>query len=395
MTNKQCFIISKEDWTLHRKGEQDQQRHRQKVREAIKKNLADIITEESIIMSDGKKVYRVPIRSLEEYRFRYDYRKKKHGGMGDGDSKVGDVIASDRSRGSDSKGKGSAGEEPGVDYYEADVSLEELQQMLFEDLALPDLKEKHNKQLASEAIEFKDIRKKGLQGNIDRKRTLLEVLKRNAKDGNPGVHGIKPEDLRYRTWETTYKYESAAVVLAMMDTSGSMGPFEKYIARSFFFWMVQFLRSKYQQVEIVFLAHHTEAKVVSEEEFFTKGESGGTRCSSVYKLALDLIASRYNPNDYNIYAFHFSDGDNLSSDNERCVELISKMLNYCNLVGYGEIEGPYYYTSTLKNSFKQIEQSNFTTVSIRDKNGVYPALKAFFTDKRDTGTVRMIQPIDV
>ena len=379
--NKNVYLVTREDWSLHRKGEVDQQRHREKVREAIKKNLADIITEESIIMSDGKKVYRIPIRSLDEYRIRYDFKKRKHGGMGNGNSKVGDVLASDRSKGAAGKGKGNAGEKPGIDYYEADISLEELQEMVFKDLKLPDLQEKHNKQLASEAIEFKDIRKQGLQGNIDRKRTLLEVLKRNAIEGKPGIHNIKPDDLRFRTWETTYEYQSAAVVLAMMDTSGSMGPFEKYIARSFFFWMVKFLRSKYQQVEIVFLAHHTEAKVVSEEEFFSKGESGGTRCSSVYQLALQLIETKYNPNDYNIYAFHFTDGDNLSSDNELCIDLVNKMLKCCNLVGYGEIEGPYYYTSTLINYYKRITDSNFTLVSIRDKNGVYPALRTFFSDK--------------
>ncbi len=372
-------IVSKEDWSLHRKGELDQQRHREKVRQAIKNNLADIITEESIIMSDKNRIIRVPIRSLEEYRFRYDHRKQKHGGMGDGNSKVGDVIGGSRPQGS---GKGKrAGDLPGVDFYEADVSLEEVSEMLFENLTLPDLKQKHSKRLASEAIEFRDIRKKGLSGNIDRKRTLLETLKRNAKKGKPGIYGIMPEDLRYKTWETNYKYESAAVVLAMMDTSGSMGPYEKYIARSFFFWMVRFLRSKYQQVEIAFLAHHTEAKEVTEEEFFTKGESGGTKCSSVYQLALDLIEKRYNPKDYNIYAFHFSDGDNLNTDNERCVELVTKLLEYCNLIGYGEIEGPYYYTSTLKTAFKRIENEKFTVVSIRDKHGVYPALKAFFSDR--------------
>lgn len=384
------YVISREDWSLHRKGELDQQRHNKKVREAIKQNLADIISEESIIMSDGKKVIRVPIRSLDQYRFRYDHHKQKHSGMGKGDSKVGDVVGSDRQASGPGKGQG-AGDEAGVDYYEADVSLEEISEMVFENLSLPNLQERTNKQLASESIEFRDIRKKGLQGNIDRKRTLLEVIKRNALAGEPGIHSIKPEDLRYKTWETTYKYESAAVVIAMMDTSGSMGPFEKYIARSFFFWMVRFLRTKYQQVDIVFLAHHTEAKEVSEEEFFTKGESGGTRCSSVYQLAVDLIENRYNPNDYNIYAFHFSDGDNLSSDNERCISLVSKLLDYCNLVGYGEIEGPYYYTSTLKSAYKRIDNNKFTTVSIRNKNGVYPALKAFFSDDRESATVRMVQ----
>ena len=112
--------------------------------------------------------------------------------------------------------------------------------------------------------------------------------------------------------------------MAMMDISGSMGEFEKYIARSFYFWMVRFLRTKYNNVKIVFISHHTEAKEVTEEEFFTHGESGGTQVSSAYELALQIIAERFNPDDWNIYPFHFSDGDNLPWDNERCVGLVQQ-----------------------------------------------------------------------
>lgn len=371
------YTVSHNDWSLHRKGELDRLRHREKVKEAIKKNLADVVSEESIILSDGKRVIRVPIKALDEFHFRFDQGKKKHAGQGDGKSKVGDVLGSEPQKGQ-GKEKG-AGEEPGVDYYEADISIDELAELIFEDLGLPNLEQKKKPELASESTEFKDIRKKGISSNIDRKRTIYEVLKRNALQGKPGIHGITKEDLRYKTWELTYKYESSAVILAMMDTSGSMGAFEKYIARSFYFWMVRFLRTKYKNVKIVFLAHHVEAKETTEEEFFTKGASGGTRCSSVYKLALDLIEKRYNPQDYNIYAFHFSDGDNLASDNDQCVKLINQLLDCCNLVGYGEIEGPYYYTSTLRSAFKKVENSKFTTVTVKDKTGVYPALKKFFS----------------
>jgi sporulation protein YhbH len=329
-------------------------------------------------MHDGQKIIKVPIRSLDEFHFRYDYNKQKQSGQGDGKSKVGDVLHTDPQQGQ-GKNKGGAGDEPGVDYYEADITLEELAAMIFEDLGLPHLDPKKKPELSSESVEFKDIRKKGISSNIDRKRTIFEVLKRNALKGEPGLHGITPEDLRFKTWDLTCKYESSAVVLAMMDTSGSMGPFEKYIARSFFFWMVRFLRTKYNNVRIVFLAHHTEAKETSEEEFFTKGASGGTRCSSVYKLAMELIEKQYSPQDYNIYAFHFSDGDNLASDNENCIKLINEMLKVCNMVGYGEIEGPYYYTSTLKSTYKRVTHDRFTCVSIRDKSGVYPALKKFFS----------------
>jgi len=371
------YTVSRDDWSLHRKGEIDRERHREKVREAIKKNLADIVSEESIILSDGRKIVKVPIRSLEEYHFRFDTGKRKHAGQGDGNTKEGDLLGSEQKKAGPGKGQG-AGDEPGVDYYEAEVTIDELAQLIFEDLGLPNLQQKKKAELSSEAVEFKDIRKKGIASNIDRKRTIIEAIKRNALKGKAGFKEIARDDLRYKTWETTVKYESNAVVLAMMDTSGSMGPYEKYIARSFFFWMVRFLRTKYQNVQIIFISHHVEAKETSEEEFFTKGASGGTRCSSAYKLALEIVDNRYNPQDYNIYAFHFSDGDNLSSDNEKCISYISELIQKCNLVGYGEIEGPYYHSSTLRGAFKSIDDNKFTCVGIKDKSDVYPALKKFF-----------------
>lgn len=376
------FIISKDDWSLHRKGYVDQERHKEKVREAIKKNLADIVSEESIIMSDGKKVVKVPIRSLEEYHFRYDVNKQEHAGQGKGKSKSGDVLGSDGGKG---QGRGpGAGSEPGVDYYEAEITVDELAELIFEDLGLPNLEEKKQSEITTDSFQFKDIRKKGIMSNIDKKRTLLENLKRNAKDGITGFGGIIPDDLRFKTWDDDIRFQSNAVIIAMMDTSGSMGPFEKYIARSFFFWMVRFLRTKYRNVQIVFLAHHTEAREVTEEEFFTKGESGGTRCSSVYNLAMEIINKRYSPEDWNIYPFHFSDGDNLPSDNDKCMELINKLLGVCNIFGYGEIEGLYYNSSSLMAVYKSIKNPKFTSVLIRDKTGVYPALRTFFNPRRDT-----------
>jgi hypothetical protein len=371
------YIISREDWSLHRKGEIDRLRHHDKVKEAIKKNLADIVSEESIIMSDHEKIIKVPIRTLDEFHFRYDQGKQSHSGQGNGDSKVGDVLGSEH-QGGTGREKG-AGDQPGVDYYEAEITLEELAKILFEDLGLPYLEPKKKPELTSDSVEFKDIRKKGISSNIDRKHTILEAIKRNALKGNQNLKEITKEDLRYKTWDLTHKHESNAVILAMMDTSGSMGIFEKYIARSFFFWMVRFLRTKYENVQIVFLAHDAEARETTEEEFFTKGTSGGTRCSTVYKLALEIIEKRYNPSDYNIYAFHFSDGDNLSSDNDACIHLINELIKLCNFVGYGEIESSYFYTSTLRTAYRRIDHPRFTVVTIKDKSGVYPALKKIFS----------------
>lgn len=369
------FIVSREDWSLHRKGYQDQARHQQKVREAIKQNLPDLVTEENIIMSDGKQIIKVPIRSLDEFRFVYNFNKKKHVGQGDGDSKVGDVLGTDKEKG---PGKGQqAGDQPGADVVEAEISIAELENMLFDELELPNLKPKDKDLIEITDIRFNDIRKKGIMSNIDKKRTILENIRRNAISGNPGIHHISPDDLRYKTWEEIIKPQSNAVIIAMMDTSGSMGSFEKYCARSFFFWMTRFLRKQYEKVEIVFIAHHTEAKEVSEEDFFTRGESGGTICSSAYIKALEIIDRRYAPSSYNIYPFHFSDGDNLTSDNERCVKLIKEILTRSNMFGYGEVN-QYNRSSTLMSAYRNINMPDFMYYVIKEKAEVHRALKHFF-----------------
>lgn len=373
------YVVSREDWSLHRKGYQDQSRHQQKVREAIKQNLPDFVTEESIILSDGKQIIKVPIRSLDEYRLRYNFNKSKHVGQGNGNSKVGDVLGVDPEPASGGKGEG-AGDQAGDDYYEVEVDLAELESMLFEELELPHLQNKEEQNIMNPHIRFNDVRKKGIMSNIDKKRTILENMRRNASQGQPGIHGISPEDLRFKTWEDVVIPQSNALIIAMMDTSGSMGSFEKYMARSFFFWMTRFLRTKYEHVDMVFIAHHTEARVVSEQEFFTKGESGGTICSSAYQTALELIDSQYSPTKYNIYPFHFSDGDNLISDNERCVSLIEKLMERSNMFGYGEVN-QYNRSSTLMSSYRNIKNSKFIHYIIREKGDIYKALKTFFSPK--------------
>ncbi|MFJ5772352.1 sporulation protein YhbH [Psychrobacillus sp. NPDC093180] len=379
------FVISQENWSLHRKGYQDQQRHMDKVKEAIKDNLPDLISEESIIMSNGRDVIKIPIRSLDEYKIRYNYDKTKHVGQGDGDSQVGDVIAKGSGEGEDGQGKGKqAGDQAGKDYYEAEVTIEELETALFKEMELPNLQQKEQMDIVTDKVEFNDIRKKGLMGNIDKKRTIITAIKRNAMKGKAEITPIHNDDLRFKTWDEVVKPESKAVVLAMMDTSGSMGAFEKYCARSFFFWMARFLRTKYETVEIEFIAHHTEAKVVSEEAFFSKGESGGTICSSAYIKALELIREKYNPARYNIYPVHFSDGENMTSDNEKCIKLVNELMDISSMFGYGEVNAHSRY-STLMNTYKKIDNPKFRHYVLKENRDVYQALKSLFR-KYETST---------
>src|SRR5262245_51395563 len=150
--------LSQNDWSLHRKGPIDQARHNERVKEAIKDSLGEIVSQESIITSDGKKIVKVPIRSLELPRFRFDRGRKNHAGQGQGGSKIGDVVGQEAPGQGQGKGK-QAGDIPGIDYYEAEITIDELAAMLFEDLGLPFLKPKGRALVESEEVRFDEVRK--------------------------------------------------------------------------------------------------------------------------------------------------------------------------------------------------------------------------------------------
>jgi sporulation protein YhbH len=368
-----------DDWSLHRKGAADAKRHTDKIKKAIKESLPQVIAEEAIVAQSGAKTVKVPIRSLELPRVRYDYGRNKHIGQGDGGSQPGDQAGQ--------PGKGQqAGDGPGVDYVEAEIAIDDLAAILFEDFTLPNLEQKEADIVESTTDVFRQVTRRGPMANLDKKRTILNNIKRNAMHGQkPRFGGVALDDLRFRVSTPEVKRQSNAVIVAMRDVSGSMGEFEKYISRSFYFWMLKFLRTKYERVQVVFITHHTEAKEVDEETFFKLGESGGTKVSSAYQLAVDVIRQRYSPEQWNVYPFHFSDGDNWGdTDNRRCVELVNELIQLSNAVGYGEIrQGPNRSTSTLMSVFQSINDRRFIPVVIHERNEVMKALRAFFSPSRE------------
>ncbi|MGH9893199.1 MAG: sporulation protein YhbH [bacterium] len=369
----------------------DRLRHRQKVRESIRENIADIIAEESIIGKDRDRVIKVPLRGIKEYRFVYG-ENEPGVGQGDGNSEPGQVVGKTRSDGQ--KGIDRAGDRPGQDYYETDVTLEELIDIMFEDLELPDMERKALRQVeALRLTKRKGYRSVGIRVRLDKRRTVRAKLRRQlaakARQQEPLPEEgqrfpFHDDDLTYRHVVTDMRRESNAVVMCLMDTSGSMDTMKKYLARSFFFLLYQFISTKYRNVEIVFIAHHTEAREVTEEEFFHKGESGGTFISSAYLKALEIVQERYHPSLWNVYCFHCSDGDNFDSDNAAALRSAKELADVCNLFGYGEIKplGSRYYESSMLNIFRRLEAENFQTVLIERKEDIWPSFKAFLAKDR-------------
>ncbi|MEO1018541.1 MAG: DUF444 family protein, partial [Pseudomonadota bacterium] len=153
------------------------------------------------------------------------------------------------------------------------------------------------------------------------------------------------------------------------------------LARSFFFLLYQFVCTKYQNVHLVFIGHHTRAKEVTEDEFFHKGESGGTLISSGYAKALEIIQARFHPAHWNVYAFHCSDGDNFDSDNQEALRTARELCELCNLFGYGEIKpmGSHYYESSMLDRFRKLDADNFQSVLIERREDIWPSFKAFMS----------------
>lgn len=365
------------DWSLQRKGPVDQARHLARIKAALRERLGELVTEEAIITSDGRQVVRVPLKTLEEFKFRFDPWRGDHAGQGPGGTQPGDVLG--RVPTPHPGPRDGGGSEPGQDVYEVEVTVDEVAGLLFEEFRLPYLQPRGGRSLEQVGPVFRDIRKVGLLGNLDKRRTLKANLMRNARDaGGPRIHNLRPDDLRFKTWIEERQQAGSAVVIAMRDVSGSMGDFKKRMTRAFFFWMLRFLRTRYRQVDVVFIVHHTQARVVDEDTFFQLGESGGTKVSSAYELCRTVMLSQYSAGQWNVYPFHFSDGDNWSdADNRRTVELLEELLPSVNLFGYAEIrEGG--YASTLMTAFNQVQHPRFRAVAIAEAPDVLRALRRFF-----------------
>lgn len=367
----------------HDRTIEDRRRHKELVEKSIRENLADILSEESIIGESKNKKVKIPIRGLKEYQFIYG-KNSPAVGSGNGSEKKGDKIGSDNKQG---KGKGSAGSGEGEDIYETEISIDDVLDYLNEDLELPNMdKKKMSEILTNTAARRSGYKRYGINPHLAKKKTVIEKIKRlqskkrALREANIakkiGRFPFKQEDLRYHRVKKALRKESNAAIICVMDVSGSMDNTKKYMARSFFFVLSRFIRAKYSNIAVTFISHTTTAKEVNENEFFHKGESGGTYISSGLNKALEIIKKKYSPSYWNLYTFYVSDGDNWLEDNDRAVTAANEICKICNLFGYAEIMPDYYTTTTIKNKLlNEIKADNFSAVSIKVKQDLWSVLK--------------------
>ena len=318
---------------------EDHHRFRDIIKGRVKEDLRKYISHGEMIGKREKDFVKIPLPHIEIPNFRYGAKQK--GGVGQGSGEPGDDV------GDPGDGSGQAGNQPGEHMLEAELTVEELADILGEKLELPHIQPKGTKHIETKRPKYTGLAPVGPESLKHFRSSYKRALKRYMSTGNynpedPVIVPIR-RDLQYRTYKNIIQPQTKAVVIYMMDVSGSMGDEQKEIVRLESFWINAWLRKHYKGLETRFIIHDAAAKEVDEETFFKTSESGGTLISSAYKLCQSMIEQSYPISEWNIYPFHFSDGDNWSGEDTRlCIQLLQEFfLPNVNVFCYGQVESKY------------------------------------------------------
>ena len=392
--------VFRERKTIADRAASDRGRHRQKIEKAIKESIRDVVAEESIIGQSGKKKIRIPVKGIKEHRLVYGANEKnKRVGSAQGkEVSKGQRIGHRKRQAQQEPDK--PGDKPGEEMYEIEMSLEELAGYLFNDLDLPDLEKKNFKFTTQEKMKRKGKRSYGIRPRLSKKETIKQKIRRKKAAIKAGTHDPEGEerftfhesDLRYKHIAPVIKENTAAVVFFVMDVSGSMTKSKKYLARSFFFLLYQFLNHRYSSVDVVFVSHTADANEVNEEQFFTQVPNGGTLVSTGLKKVEEIIEKRYHPNNWNIYTFYCGDGDNWSIDNKEALAAFRRLKELNQAMCYTEIGKLHNYSEyslfaggapdkKLWDWTKLAEDKSFKRIRLEESKDIWPAFKKLFGGK--------------
>lgn len=358
----------------------DHQRFRQIVKGKIRDDLRKFLSRGELIGKEGKKLISIPVNGIDLPSFRYG--DNNDAGVGQGDGEPGQQVG-------DENGAGQGGEEPGRHLMEVDVSLEELADILGEELQLPRIEPRGHHSITAVKDRYSSIRQTGPESLRHFKRTFRRALRRMIMTGaydpaNP-VIVFERTDKVYRSWKPVKKPQSNAVIVYMMDVSGSMGHEQKELVRIEAFWIDTWLRRNYDGIESRYIVHDVNAKEVDRETFFHLREDGGTKISSAFKCCKELLDKSYSPDEWNIYLFHFSDGDNSSeSDSRECCRMLREdLLLRANQFGYCQVASAYGSGNFINVLREHVGQSENVVLSrVNTKDDIYDSIKAFFAKGR-------------
>jgi hypothetical protein len=357
--------------------ERDHNRFKEIIRGRIKQDFKKYITKGELIGRQGGRIISIPVPQIDIPHFRHG--RNQGGGVGQGPGQPGDPT--EQGQPGDASG---AGDEPGQHMLEVDVTLDELAEILGAELQLPRIEPKGDRHLQERHDRYTGISATGPESLRHFRRTWRRALRRQILSGtydpaDPVIVPVK-DDKVYRSPKITRSPRANAVIIYMMDVSGSMGDEQKEIVRIESFWIDTWLRHNYKDVDIRYIVHDAAAREVDRDTFYHLRESGGTKISSAYQLLRQILDQDYPSSEWNIYPFHFSDGDNWGSgDTEICLKLLEEtLLPAVNEFCYGQVESPYgsgQFLKDLRSHFP--EHPVLVTSHIAGKDQIYDSIKEF------------------
>jgi len=401
----------------------NRERFLRRYREHIKKAVSEAVGKRSITDMERGENIKIPAKDLDEPTFR-----PGQGGVrevvnpGNKEFTTGDQLPKPPGGQGGGSGEGEASDSgEGMDEFAFQISQDEFLDFMFEDLELPNLIKKKLKDTTS----FKYLRagfsNKGNPSKINVVRSLQKAYGRrialtgkskekirvleeeiskldpNDEVQNNQIKHLKAEletlkkrvnripwidefDLKFNQHIKQPIPSTSAVMFCLMDVSGSMTQMHKDIAKRFYILLYLFLKRNYQKIDVVFIRHHTSAKEVDEQEFFYSRETGGTIVSSALKLTQEIIAQRYPPSEWNIYAAQASDGDNWNDDSPLCTKLLKESI-LPQVQYYAYIEITQLEHQMLWHEYDKLAgefQDNFAMQNIINEGEIYPVFRELF-----------------
>lgn len=370
-------------YDLFSRGARDWLRHNEKVRDAVRQHLPQIVAGADVL-SGGASTVRVPVRMLEHYRFRLRPPVEQQG-VGQGNVKPGDRIGRPQQEGDE---RGQGGNEDGGIQYTLEFRIDDIVDWLWEEMQLPNLEAKAGKSREDDWTR-EGWDRRGARSRLDRRRSLKESIKRRGGQSASGADSpaFTDDDLRFRQLAKREQPAMQAVVILLLDVSGSMGERERQISKTFFFWAIQGLRRQYRHLDLVFVAHTSEAWEFQEEEFFRVSGTGGTVASAGLRKVREIIDARFSPSQYNVYLFYASDGENFPSDQPQALEALEDLAPDCNYAGFLEV-APLAGTtpdSEIGKLFMDLadDDEHIGAYRVNSTDDIWNAVRHFFSQQAD------------
>jgi len=372
-------IAAETPWyELFSRGARDWLRHNEKVRDAVRESLPDLLAGADLMSRPGNRTVIVPVKFLEHARLRLADAAVNQG-AGQGRGEPGDILQPGREEAE--RGAQAGGTGDGEVRFVVELKIDEIVDWLWEELKLPELKPKRSAVMDEPDYVREGWDKRGARARLDRRRTLKEAVKRRSIQED--AVAFTNDDLRFRQLVKRASPATNAAVIFALDVSGSMDEAQRRLAKQFFFFALQGIRRQYAKVETVFLAHAAQAWEFEESEFFQASSSGGTVTSSVAQLALEVMGTRYDPSRYNVYFFYASDGENAAEDREPAAAALAKIASQVNYAGYVETGGIATFRprdTQLVEIFHELKsRSHAVGVShVASQDDVWRAIREFF-----------------